>query len=98
MNIIFSRIYWYEKNFFLSFYSTGYQNTWIVRFWYQTLLIWIGAFGLFVIGDSTREDRAKREVKPDFDAINPLNMERYMKNLNDQIESFDSSSSFCYDI
>ena len=83
---------------FLSFSSTGYQNTWIVRFWYQTLLIWIGAFGLFVIGDSTREDRAKREVKPDFDAINPLNMERYMKNLNDQIESFDSSSSFCYDI
>ena len=87
-----------KKNFFLSFYSTGYQNTWIVRFWYQTLLIWIGAFGLFVIGDSTREDRAKREVKPDFDAINPLNMERYMKNLNDRIESFDSSSSFCYDI
>ena len=88
-----------KKNFFLSFYSTGYQNTWIVRFWYQTLLIWIGAFGLFVIGDATREDRAKREIKPDFDFVtSPLILESYMKNLNTRIESFDSSSSFCFDI
>ena len=73
--------------------SVGYQNTWFVRFYYQTILILLGASVLWIIGDSTREDRLRkrRDTLSQLEGIHPMNLEKYISDLNNRIEAFESS-------